>query len=527
MNPSEGLYKLIDARCVNPAGSESEIHKSDRHTLLIGIKGSGEVEAKGYCFEFGSCDVLLLLPDTPWRLLVKEKNSLEYCCFTFDVYTMDGQHTLQRGELEADIFPPAHWSEALAKTDLICTCLQGSSWDRMESSIRFQELLLQLWRPDSPETKHRTPSTAIIDQSKAYIDSHFGQPMTREKLAEMTGMSVAHYSRLFKKQVGRSPMEYLNSVRIRHAGDLLLRSEMTLRDTAHHVGYQDEFYFSRKFKSAIGISPSVYVKKHRMSTRIASMAHPYTSHLLALGLTPYAALINNSRGSAYSLNNVISLGHDQPDLGRLANSRPELIISFEHSDYAEPDKAGLFPHIAPTCTVPFEGDWREHLRIIARAVNRLEIARQWLEAYEELAESLRLSVREKLKDEKVAVAQYENGCFRLFGNRNLGTVLYKDLQLERPRQLLNVEHSILLTPDQLSECSIDHLILFTSGNSAQRDLIHRSLASQEAWRELNAVRKGNVYEAADSSLYSCYTSLAHDLFLRRSSDLLLSHMSRR
>lgn len=61
MNPSEGLYKLIDARCVNPAGSESEIHKSDRHTLLIGIKGSGEVEAKGYCFEFGSCDVLLLL----------------------------------------------------------------------------------------------------------------------------------------------------------------------------------------------------------------------------------------------------------------------------------------------------------------------------------------------------------------------------------------------------------------------------------------------------------------------------------
>lgn len=527
MNTTDGLYKLTDVRRINAAPSESEIHKSDQHTLLIAFQGNGEVEADGYHSEFGSCDVVLLLPDTPWRMFVKENPSLKYYSFTFDAYAVDGQGTLQRGELEAAIFPPAHWSEVSEKAGLIYSCWQGSHWDQMESAIRFQELLLQLWRPAQSGTRDNNAASGAINQSKAYIDSNFAQPLTREKLAGLTGMSVAHYSRLFKKYVGRSPMEYLNSIRIRHAGDLLLRSELTLRDTANRVGYQDEFYFSRKFKSVTGISPSVYIKKQRTSTQIASMAHPYTSHLLALGLTPYAALLNNSRGSGHGLHNIISLGHDQPDLDRLADARPELIISFEPSDYAEPDKAFLFPHIAPTCTVPFEGEWREHFRIIARAVNRLDIAQQWLAAYEELAERLRVNVREKLADENVAVAQYEQGRFRLFGNRNLGTVLYNDLQLARPRQLLNVAHSALLTADQLSEYSIDHLILFTSGNTAQRNMIHHSLASQEAWKELRAVQQGNVYELGDSSLYSCYTSLAHELFLRRSSSLLMSDMSRR
>ncbi|OKP78464.1 hypothetical protein A3842_14520 [Paenibacillus sp. P3E] len=526
MRATDGLYKLIGAKRVNANPSETGLHKSDQHTLLIVIKGSGEVEAKGYLSALRPCDVLLLLPGTLWHLHVKEQQSLEYCSFTFDVYSENDQYTLQRGELEAGIYPPIPWPEAVQRACTICSGWQEGEWERMESTIRFQELLLHLWRPVKNEIVKDHASAGAISQSKTYIDTHFGHSLTREKLARMTGMSVAHYSRLFKKQVGQSPMEYLNTVRIQNAGDLLLRSEITLREAANRVGYQDEFYFSRKFKAATGIPPTVYVKKQRMSTQIASIAHPYTSHLLALGLTPYAALVNPSYGPASGLKNVISLGHDQPDIDSLVQARPELIISFEQSDYAEPDKASLFPHIAPTCTVPFEGDWREHFQMIARAVNRLEIAQQWLAGYEVLAERLRANVREKIGDRKVAVAQYEKGSFRLFGSRNLGTVLYNDLQLSRPRQLMNVDHSVILTAEQLVECSIDHLILFTSCDALQRTAIHRSLASQVAWKDLKAVQKGHIYEIGDSSRYSCYTSLAHDLFLRRSSELLMSQMSR-
>ncbi len=526
MRQSDRRFTLLDTQTFTTASMEPELQLSEQHKLLVISNGSGEMDVKSKKLVVHPAHVLLLPPGTEWEFRAWGSQPLEFDQFSYDIYVV-GEDGKLCCETEVSIIHQAMTlQEATVLARSISNGWNGDRWDRMEANIRFQELLLAVLKRAELEPQPQFDHVRErIQLSKAHIEAHFQHDLTRENLASMAGMSVAHYARLFKRDVGQGPMEYLNEVRIAHAGDLLLGAERTIRETAHRVGYQDEFYFSRKFKAITGFSPTVYMKKHRTSSRIASAAIPYTGHLLALGVQPYAALVNPSQEPTAGLRDTLEVGHGQPELDRLLIARPELIIGFERTDYAEPDKADLFRHIAPTCTVSFQGEWRDHLRMIGRAVNRDQAAELWLEQYETLAERSRAAIRERVDGQTVAVAQFQGGRFQLFGSRNLGTVLYRDLQLMMPKQLAEVSHSQMLTVEQLAEYDIDHLILFTADEVQQREALRRSLASHSVWRELKAVRNGHTYDLGASRSYSCYTSLSHDLFLRRTTELFMSQTS--
>ncbi|WP_139994079.1 AraC family transcriptional regulator [Paenibacillus paridis] len=526
MRKSDRRFTLLDAHTFTAASMVPQVQQSEQHMLLVITNGSGEMVVNAQRLVVHPAHVLLLPPGMECKFNSWSSQPLAFNQFSYDIYGQGIDGEICRETEESVIHQAMPLQEATVLARSIASGWYGSQWDRMEANIRFQELLLSVLK--RAELEPHPPFDHVrerIQLTKAYIEAHFQQDLTREALAAMAGMSVAHYARLFKRDVGQGPMEYLNEIRIAHAGDILLGAERTIRETAHRVGYQDEFYFSRKFKAITGFSPTVYIKKHRTSSRIASAAIPYTGHLLALGVQPYAALVNPSQEPTAGLRDTLEVGHGQPELDRLLIARPELIIGFERTDYAEPDKADLFRHIAPTCTVSFQGEWRDHLRMIGRAVNKDQAAELWLEQYETLAERSRAAMRDRIGDQTVAVAQFQSGRFQLFGSRNLGTVLYRDLQLERPSQLAEVSHSRMLTIEQLAEYDIDHLILFTADEVRQREALRYSLASHSVWRELKAVRSGRVYDLGASRSYSCYTSLSHDSFLRRTAELFMSQTS--
>lgn len=95
---------------------------------------------------------------------------------------------------------------------------------------------------------------------------HYQEPLTLEGLAQMAGLSVSHYSRLFKKYIGYSPIDYLTHLRVDRAKELLVLSDYRLKSIASSVGYTDEFYFSRIFKKVTGVSPREYAKNHRITS---------------------------------------------------------------------------------------------------------------------------------------------------------------------------------------------------------------------------------------------------------------------
>ena len=80
-------------------------------------------------------------------------------------------------------------------------------------------------------------------------------------LAEKFNLSQSHFRKLFKGFTGLSPVEYRNGLRIERAKELLSRNTVSVSEVALAVGIEDQFYFSRIFKEAEGVSPLRYKKR--------------------------------------------------------------------------------------------------------------------------------------------------------------------------------------------------------------------------------------------------------------------------
>lgn len=96
------------------------------------------------------------------------------------------------------------------------------------------------------------------------MESEYSQGITAQEIAERLHLNRSYFSELFKNVMGRSPGNYLLSLRMEKAAELLCNMGLGVSVTANSVGYSDVFTFSRAFKNYYGLSPTDYVgtKRH-------------------------------------------------------------------------------------------------------------------------------------------------------------------------------------------------------------------------------------------------------------------------
>jgi AraC-like DNA-binding protein len=97
-----------------------------------------------------------------------------------------------------------------------------------------------------------------IETCVAYMMCHLEMPLQAATLAAQVNISPSHFFTLFKRHVGRTPMDYFIRLRLRRACHLLENTEMSIKAIAYTLGYNDPYYFSRIFKSFNRMAPSQY-----------------------------------------------------------------------------------------------------------------------------------------------------------------------------------------------------------------------------------------------------------------------------
>lgn len=109
----------------------------------------------------------------------------------------------------------------------------------------------------APETLD-SASTLSIVPALEYIKQNYMTTFSMDYLAELCGLSPTHFRRIFNLAMGRSPLEYLNTVRINKACYLLRSTEDSILNISEDVGFHSISSFNRYFSRMIGMSPREY-----------------------------------------------------------------------------------------------------------------------------------------------------------------------------------------------------------------------------------------------------------------------------
>ncbi len=84
-------------------------------------------------------------------------------------------------------------------------------------------------------------------------------------LAHMLGIDRSYFSSIFKRQIGCSPKQYIQTQKLEKAKILLETTDMSVQAISHLLGYGDQFAFSHAFQQNIGESPRDWRKLHDTS----------------------------------------------------------------------------------------------------------------------------------------------------------------------------------------------------------------------------------------------------------------------
>ena len=98
----------------------------------------------------------------------------------------------------------------------------------------FQALILILEErlPDNDVTIYPTPLTPPIIEALYYMEKHYPDKLSLDTVAGISGFSPAHFSKVFRSQLGKSYSEYLSNIRLKHVQELLLTTKKTITEIA-------------------------------------------------------------------------------------------------------------------------------------------------------------------------------------------------------------------------------------------------------------------------------------------------------
>lgn len=170
------------------------------------------------------------------------------------------------------------WSELSAITELNTTRAPGFQLGTKAALLKMISLLVRddLLRSSGEIFQNITDyKMKILKSILTYINQHYNEAMNLQDVATVFGFSPKYFSRYFKKNISKSFVEYLNFLRMGHAAEMLLNTDIPVMEVANAVGFNNFSYFIKRFREIHNCTPSEYRK---LGSRF--VLKDYTSHFI-------------------------------------------------------------------------------------------------------------------------------------------------------------------------------------------------------------------------------------------------------
>ena len=126
-------------------------------------------------------------------------------------------------------------------------------------SCLLERILIETARASESSEK----GTVLLNKSINYINEYFNKKIPITYLASLENMCMTTYNKYFKQIMGISPTKYIIELRMNSAKELLEFTDLSIKEVAITCGYDDLNFFSKTFKTSVGMTPSDYRKEAR------------------------------------------------------------------------------------------------------------------------------------------------------------------------------------------------------------------------------------------------------------------------
>jgi signal transduction histidine kinase/DNA-binding LacI/PurR family transcriptional regulator/AraC-like DNA-binding protein len=124
--------------------------------------------------------------------------------------------------------------------------------------FNLEETLVHLDAALARKRELSSEAQRLVRQAMAYIQEHYADPISRQDLADHVGLSDDYLTSCFHKELGLTPVAYLNRYRVQQARHLLKNTHKSITEIAFEVGFSGSSYFSRIFHRETGMTPAAY-----------------------------------------------------------------------------------------------------------------------------------------------------------------------------------------------------------------------------------------------------------------------------
>lgn len=248
------FFPLCTGHFYCTSGYEVDRGRYDSFLLIYVVEGNGYVYDRKQRLEVQAGEFVLVDCYQPQHYGTDD---------TWEIYWLhfDGKLARQYCELctqNGPVIRPDDATMCARQLRRIFEMFDGAgSVDEAEITRRITNFLTAFLQPQE-RSKRQSKAADVVDETLSYITENLEKPVTLEDLARNAAMSPFYFSRLFKRETGYSPHEYIVHARMDKAKYLLKFTSLPLKEIARSCGFSNECNFSTAFKKTCGSTPRTF-----------------------------------------------------------------------------------------------------------------------------------------------------------------------------------------------------------------------------------------------------------------------------
>ncbi|WP_340027529.1 AraC family transcriptional regulator [Paenibacillus sp. FSL H7-0940] len=362
-----------------------------------------------------------------------------------------------------------------------------------------------------------------VKRTLIYLQEHYAEKIKVQELSDISGVSLWQYNELFRSLTDKTPIEYLTEIRLNRAKELLLQTEETIESIAHQVGFNDHYYFVRRFRQKTGLPPREYAAMYKQSdrdkdiffrdstgrllelpkdkSRIVYLDRNTASDLMALDLFPVGSpksLLGQFIDTAPMQNTTeISFPPKPEEIRKL---KPDLILVANYYGISLDE----MNTIAPTIVLDREQTLDSRLRTLGQIFGKEKEAERWLIRYEAMAEYMWNVCKGAFEHGESATVLVDgnDGNLYVMASQGLTNTLYHANGFRPPHEVATLieqgEAFVKIEESDFERYVGDRIFMISAtrdGDVTDPTSYERDVSWMESpyWRDLPAVCNGKVY----------------------------------